>query len=88
MTRIIGKAPIELRHPPKVSIRWPDQIRITTGGFQGAAGKMREFGAFGDLSPGCAAILVVELRKALRQIRIERAKYYDSQVIEAEKPLP
>jgi hypothetical protein len=83
VTRVVGKAPIDLTFTPKVSIAYPDRILVETGGFlQG------NFKARGELSPSCAAALVVALRTALREIRMERIKHFERQVLEAEKDLP
>jgi hypothetical protein len=84
VTRVIGKAPIEVCDTPVVSITYPDKIRVESKGYNNG----REFTVYGDLSVACAANLVVSLRESLRKIRAERTRHYERQVLEAEKDLP
>ena len=84
MTRIIGKAPVNCTHTPKVEAMY-DTIRITSGGYSGP--RQQEFKLYGDLTPGCTARLIVELRTALRKVRDDRVRQLNGNVAEAEKPL-
>jgi hypothetical protein len=83
LTRVIGKAPIELTTAPSVS-HSGETIRIKTGGF----GHGKIFTAEGDLNIYCARSLILELRTHLRAIRDERTRILNNMVASAEKPLP
>jgi hypothetical protein len=62
---------------------FPDRIRVETGGFlQG------EFSARGELSMDCCAKLVLDLRRAMREIRDERTATLNAAITRAERPVP
>jgi hypothetical protein len=87
LTTIRGKGPLTLIFSPKVSVTYSSSehpIRIASGLWE----KGTRIEAFGELSPGCVATLIVELRKALRTVRDERVRALNGNVLEAEKPLP
>lgn len=83
MTRVIGKAPIKCTNTPHATALY-DEVRIESGGYNGSS----EFKVFGDLSINCTALLIIELRTALRRVRDQRVRQLNQAVADAEKPLP
>jgi hypothetical protein len=83
MTRVIGKAPVELTVRPIVT-HSGETIKIRTGGF----GHGKGFTAEGELSIYCARSLIIDLRTHLRAIRDERTLILNNMVASAEKSLP
>lgn len=85
MTRVIGKAPIQLtRHPEVIANSYDQTIHIKTGGIPVGG----PFEARAELSVECARSLIIQLRKALHQIRDETRERLDRAVADSEKPLP
>lgn len=82
---------IPLRWSPEVEVlEWTQQVRIKTGGYaeerKGSASTTR-YEATGELSVACVASLILELRKALRQIRAFQTMRLDGAIARADTPL-
>jgi hypothetical protein len=84
VSRVRGKGALTLNFVKEVHANsYQQRVTIHVKGFDGVA----DFDAEGTLETHCVRNLILDLRRALRQIRDESAKRLDSQVADAEKPL-
>lgn len=85
MSRVRGKGPLTLGYVKEVHANsYQQRVTIHVKGFDG----VRDFDAEGTMETHCVRDLILDLRKALRQIRKESAERLDSQVADSEKQLP
>lgn len=84
MSKVKGKDPLKANHVKEVHANsWNQTITITAEGFDGT----RTFLVEGTLATHCARNLILDLRRALRQVRDETKKRLDAHVAESEIPL-
>lgn len=84
MSKVRGKEPLKVGHVKEVHANSYNQtITIHAEGFDGT----RTFMVEGTPQTHCARNLILDLRKALRQVRDETRKRLDNHVAESEAPL-
>ena len=84
MSKVRGKDPLKVNFVKEVYANSYNQtVSITAEGFDGT----RNFLIVGTLQTHCVRELILDLRKALRQVRDETRKRLDNHVTESEVPL-